>query len=200
MSSDRLSAIQQAVHIGTHNFSQTQVQTHNQISSQTETEAASGHDKVSFDIDSSRQNLDTLQRIGQIAGALNATAMHIRETSDSLTSSADIVSRMTGELNRIVKNYPPFSLEDEERKKILMSYISIRKQIEKLTIPTLPPPINEKVEGMWQELFDRTDGRIETPALSEKASDSVVQAAANQLSATGATINRLLETIQASLT
>lgn len=199
MSSDRLSAIQQAVHIGTHNLNQTQVQTHNQVSSLTETEAASAHDQVSFDIDSSRQSLDTLQRIGQISSALNATAIRIRETGDVLKSSAEAVSNMGGALNKIVKNYPPFSLEDEERKKILMSYISLRKQIEKLTIPTLPPPINEKVKGMWQELFAQTDGRIVTPALSEQASDSVVQAAANQLSTTGATINRLLETIQASL-
>ncbi len=199
MSSDRLSAIQQTIHLGTRSFNQPQVQAHHQTSSQAEPETAITNDQVSFDIDSSRQSLDTLQRIGRISGALNETAIRIRDTGENLRSSADIVSRMHGELNKIVKNYPPFSQDDQERRKILMSYISLRKQIEQLTVPPPPPPIYERVESMWQELFAQTEGKIGTPDLPENAADSAVQTAATQVSATHDTINRLLETIQTSL-
>lgn len=201
MSSDTLSAVQQSAQIGVRHSSYTQQQQPSNLNStQIETgDAAIGRDQVALGPGSSRQSLDTLQRLGGITGALNATANRIRETGDSLKSSADIVSKMGGELNRIIKNYPPFSLEDEDRKKILMGYASLRKQIEQLTVPPPPRPIYEKVEGMWQELFSRQQRNIMTPVLENDSSDSAVQIAANQLSSTGDTISRLLTAMETSL-
>jgi hypothetical protein len=200
MSSDTISAVQQSVHLVTRNSSHTQVQSDNQKPSRTQTgNTAGARDQVALATGSSRQSLDTLQRLGGIAGVLNATATQIRETGDGLKTSAKIVSQMGGELNRIIKNYPPFSIQDEERKKILMEYASLRKQIEELTVPPPPPPIYEKVDDMWQKLFAQQDGKVTTPALKKDSSDSAVQTATDQLSVTGDTISLLLTTIESSL-
>jgi hypothetical protein len=200
MSSDPISAVQQTAHLVTRNASHTQIQPDNQKTVRTESGDTEGNrDQVALGISSSRQSLEALQRLGGITGALNATANRIRETGDALKASATIVSQMGGELNRIIKNYPPFSIEDEERKKILMGYISLRKQIDKLTVPPPPPPIYEKVDGMWQELFSQQDGKVTTPPLEQDSSDSAVRTSARQLSATGDTISRLLTSIENSL-
>lgn len=201
MSSDTISAVQHTAHLGVRNSSHTtQVQPNDLKPPPTETvDTPKSRDQVAFGIGSSRQSLDTLQRLGGITGALNATANRIRETGDGLKSSADIVSKMGGELNRIIKNYPPFSIEDEDRKKILMGYSSLRKQIEALMVPPPPAPIYEKVDGMWQKLFSQQVGKLTTPSLEQDSSDSAVQAAASQLSATGDTISQLLTAIENSL-
>lgn len=200
MSPDTISAVQQAAKLVVRNASHAQIQPDNQKTSRTETSDTTGdRDQVALAIGSSRQSLDTLQRLGGFTGALNVTANRIRETGDSLKTSANIVSQMGGELNRIIKNYPPFSIQDEERKKILMGYASLRKQIEELTVPPPPPPIYEKVDGMWQELFSQQDGKVTTPVLEQDSPDSAVQTATDQLSATSDTISLLLTTIENSL-
>jgi hypothetical protein len=158
-----------------------------------------GSDQITLNITTSRQTLDEMQRLDGMADDLNATAKNIRETGNGLKLSADIVAKMKGELDKIIKNYPPFSIDDGDRKKILMSYISIRKEINSLTVPLLPTPIHEKVEGMWQELFPQKDGKIATPALKENSSDNAVKIAANKLSVTGDAISQMLSAVKTSL-
>ncbi len=158
-----------------------------------------GGDRVTVGPTSSRQALDAMQRLEGMAEDLNATARNIRETGNALNRAADIVDRMNGELGKIIKNYPPYSLEDEERKKILMSYASIRKQIDELTVPSPPAPVFERVQGMWVDLFPQNNGKVAAPSLSDRSTDRAVKTAADTLSSTGNAISRVMSAIQASL-
>jgi hypothetical protein len=60
---------------------------------------------------------------------------------------------MKGTLEAVVKNFPPFSPESSERQKLLMSYISIRKELVRMMVPPPPPPLYEKVKHTWEKLF-----------------------------------------------
>lgn len=158
-----------------------------------------GSDRVTVGTTSSHQTLDAMQRLEGMADGLNAAARNIRETGVALDHAAGIVDRMNGELGKIIKNYPPFSLDDEDRKKILMSYSSIRKQIDELTVPSPPAPIYERVQGMWEDLFPKNDGKVAAPSLSDRSSDAAVKTAADTLASTGNAISRVMSAIKASL-
>lgn len=201
MSSDAISAVQQAASSFVRSSGNVQVQTDNTKPPRRDNAGGTpgSRDQIALGSGASRQSLDTLQRIGGITDAINATATGIRETGNGLHSSADMVAKMEGELTRIIKNYPPFPIDDGGRKEILMRYSSLRKEIEQLTVPPPPPPVYEKVEGMWQELFSRNGGKLATPALEEDAPDKTVQAAARQLAATGEAISRLISSVATSL-
>lgn len=138
-------------------------------------------DHVSLSITISRRTLDTLERIGGISDILNSTAKNIRETDKNLTLSADIIAKMKADLEKIVKNYPPFSMESEERRTILMSYDALKKQIDQLTVPPPPPPIYEKISHIWQDLFPGQERSVSTPTVPLSASDSTVQSAVDSL-------------------
>lgn len=200
MGSDAISGVQHARNV-VRNSTYAQVQSDN--TKPPRRESAGGTpgrgDQIALGSGASRQSLDTLQRLGDITDASNATASAIRETGNGLQSSADIVTRMEGELGRIIKNYPPFLIEDGGRKEILMRYSSLRKEIEQLTVPPPPPPVYEKVEGMWDDLFSVNGGKIATPVLEQDAPDKTVQAAARQLAATGNAISRLISSVATSL-
>ncbi len=84
-------------------------------------------------------------------------------------------------LDRIIKQYPPFNTDDQERMDLLMSYSSLRDQIKSLMVPQPPPPVYEKVQPLWQNLFSDKDGTIPAPQLNVDAPDSHVKVAASQL-------------------
>ena len=160
---------------------------------------ATGGDQITVNAAASRPSIGAMQRLDGLAEDLNVTARSIRETGSGLKVANDTVGKMNGELDTIIKNYPPFLLEDEGRKKILMSYVSLRKQIDALTVPPPPAPVYEKVKGMWEDLFSRNDGKVATPALSDRSSDNAVKTAANALTSTSSAISQLLTAIKASL-
>jgi hypothetical protein len=113
-----------------------------------------------------------------IKSRLNAIAERIRVADKTIESVENYIDKMKAELGRIIKNYPPFPPGSEERVKLLKSYISLRKQIDQLTIP---PPSNEfniKIvsdsefipeAGDWDG-FTGPDG-INIPDLSEDANN-----------------------------
>jgi len=68
----------------------------------------------------------------------NSVAAAIRDTDRAARELGQKIDRMKEPLQAIVKNFPPFAPQDQERVKLLMSYTAIRKEIDQLTLP--PPP------------------------------------------------------------
>lgn len=94
-------------------------------------------------------------RLDSLSDSGNSLALHAKETDQKLTILADSIGKMAGTLDTVIKNFPPFSTENNAREDLLMSYASIRKEILQLTVPLPPPPIYEKTRHQWQELFQQ---------------------------------------------
>jgi hypothetical protein len=93
---------------------------------------------------------------------------------------------MQGNLTTIVKNYPPYPIDSMERRDLLMSYISLRKEIESLMVPPPPQPVYDKVKSMWAAMFAQ-NGQIQAsavPPLENGSSDKQVQATSDLLGRT----------------
>ncbi|MCM0081176.1 hypothetical protein L4X63_06190 [Geomonas sp. Red32] len=88
----------------------------------------------------------------QITGRLGTALQQLQDKNDQQNGLADAIrsshraaaslrqklDSAKAPLQTIVKNFPPFAPEDKERMKLLMSYSSLRKEIDELTFP--PPP------------------------------------------------------------
>lgn len=160
---------------------------------------ALNNDPVQLQISVPRQTLDTLQKIGSITDVLNETAKSMRATGNGLSVGADITAKMRTTLDKITKNYPPFPIDSTERRDILMSYNSLRKDMEKMVVPPPPQPMYDKVHTLWKELFGGNQAEtISTPNLPENAPDTVIVDATKQLAATGAAISTIHDAIGAS--
>jgi len=107
----------------------------------------------------------------------NAAADAIRNTDRTLHTLSQKVDGLKAPLESIVKNFPPFSPEDQARVKLLMKYSSLRKEIDQLTLPPSPEVVAaRKAEAL--------------PApLSMDASDSQIADHVAKLDAAGAALN-----------
>jgi hypothetical protein len=148
------------------------------------------------------RNLDTARSIEQMHAQLNQLAKGIRKTNEGLVQATEKSEQMRGTLQTILKTYPPFSIEDSERQKNLMSYVSIRKEIEQLMVPPPPPPVYEKVKHMWDSLFSENGQMLSSavPALTPSSSDRQLKDAARALSETGERLASLSTSITEALT
>lgn len=134
-----------------------------------------------------RRNLDTVKAIEQEHAKLNLLVKNVKMTNEELNRTAGQVSQMGANLSVIIKNNPPFPPDSEQRKELLMSYVSIRQEIIKMSVPAPPQPIYEKVKGMWSSLFGPAGQIIHNavPNLHAASSDGEVRAAAKGLDSTG---------------
>ena len=158
-------------------------------------------DSVQLKYSATSKNLDTVRAIEQMHARLNQLVKGVRETNEGLNNSAETVDQMQTTLQKIVKNYPPFNADSPERQKILMSYISIRKEMEKLMVPQPPAPVYEKVQGMWDSVLD-TNGQIKNnqlPSLDQSSSDSQVKDATAGLAKISEKISTLSDNITKAL-
>ena len=122
---------------------------------------------------------DKTGRLESLSDGSNSLALRAKETDQKLSILADSIDKMTEALDAIVKNFPPFSAESSARKDLLMSYASIRKELLQLTFPPPPPPIYEKIQHQWQELFqkDAPSNTIKLPGeLGSSTPDSDLKA------------------------
>ena len=87
--------------------------------------------------DSLFQNHSTLSELQKINDSSNEVAQKKRTGDKILNGVGDYADRMKAQLERIIKNFPPFPPEDAERIKLLRGYAGVRKLIDELTIP--PP-------------------------------------------------------------
>lgn len=158
-------------------------------------------DSVQIKYSATSKNLDTVRAIEQMHARLNQLVKGVRETNEGLDRASDMTDQMQTELQQIVKNYPPFSADSPERQRILMSYVSIRKEMERLMVPPPPAPVYEKVQGMWETLFDG-NGKIKSdqlPVVDSTSSDGKVKEAATMLDKVGEKLAALSDGITKAL-
>jgi hypothetical protein len=68
----------------------------------------------------------------------NALAGAVRASDRSLEVLGQKIDALKAPLEAIVKNFPPFAPQDKTRMELLREYSSLRKEIDRLTLP--PPP------------------------------------------------------------
>jgi len=133
----------------------------------------------------------------------NTTALKVSLTDQKLAAVADVVDKMKGTLEGIIiKNFPPFPAESSDRQKLLMSYISLQKELIQLTIPPPPPAVYEEVKLQWQDLFsDNSPKHSRLPAVTEStSSDSGLNAAIGALSSFSDGISSIRDSVKQYLT
>lgn len=138
-------------------------------------------DKVTIQLELPRNTLDTLQKIGGVGDLLISTAKNVRQTNEVLNFGAKQLEEMKANLEKIVKNYPPFPPESKERMELLMSYSGLQKEITSLMVPPPPPPVYEKIQHVWDNLFSGQSRSIQAPFLPSDAPDSHVKTVAGQI-------------------
>lgn len=163
--------------------------------------SAAVSDTVQIKSSSTLKNLDTVKAIEQMHARLNDLVKGVRQTNEELNKVAEQAAQMQGNLMTIVKNYPPYPIESMERRELLMSYMSLRKEIESLMVPPPPQPVYEKVKSMWEALFAQ-NGQLHpsaVPAVDSGSSDAAVQTAAVQLGATADQLSALSDGVTQAL-
>ena len=156
-------------------------------------------DMVSIRVELPQKAVDTLQKLGNISDFLNSVATNLRQTNQGLKATSSIVSDMKTSLDKIIKNYPPYSLENKARIDELMSYSSLRKQIMSLMVPAPPPPIYEKVKHLWEDLFSGPKNSLQIPTLPPDSPDSHINAADKRLDTVSGQIGLVQESISSSV-
>jgi len=130
----------------------------------------------------------------------NSAARTIRLDYENMGKIENYIDRMKAELQRIVKNYPPFPPGSEERVRRLKSINAFRRLIDQLTIPQPNGEYASKImpdhdvvaktnysQKMLSEsnLYQTRPEGLEIPQLPEDANDEKVYAFAEKLDAAG---------------
>lgn len=147
------------------------------------------------------KNLDAVKAIEQMHSRLNDLVKGVRQSNEELNKAAEQVSQMQSGLMTIVKNFPPYPIESQERRDLLMSYMSLRKEIESMMVPPPPQPVYEKVKSMWEALFAQ-NGQMQAsaiPDLDAGSGDKLVQVAAETLQQTGKQLSALSDGVTQAL-
>jgi seryl-tRNA synthetase len=146
----------------------------------TKSTQGAGGDPVSVSL---QRSSSTMGKLGSVNEDKNLFATGIRETDKALQEVSTVTVKMKERLETIVKNFPPFPVDSAERKDLLMSYVSLRKEIEKLTFPKPPAPVYENNQKLWEKIdFSDTRKVAEAlPVLDETSSDSQVRRAVGSL-------------------
>jgi len=145
---------------------------------------------------------DKTVQIRDMSEVSNTTALKVNVTEQKLAAVVDVVDKMKGVLEGIiVKNFPPFPAECSERKQLLMSYLSLQKELIQLTVPPPPPPVYEQVKLHWQDIFtNNSPNQSKLPAISDSTmSASDLNAAIGELSKISDGINSVRETVKQTL-
>jgi len=97
-------------------------------------------------------------RINSTKEAIAVAARAIHAADEVMDAVGKNLSKMKESLETIVKNYPPFPHGSDERIKLLMSYNSLRKQIDDLTMPPPPPDGTEYAKIVGDPAIAGTSG------------------------------------------
>lgn len=146
---------------------------------------------------------DKTVQIRDMSEVSNATALKVNVTEQKLAAVVDVVDKMKVVLEGIiVKNFPPFPAECSERKQLLMSYLSLQKELIQLTVPPPPTPVYEQVKLQWQDIFTNNSPKQSIlPVVSDSTtSPSGLSAAIGELSKISDGINSVREIVKQTLT
>ena len=81
------------------------------------------------------RNHPELLELQKINDSWNAIAQEKRAHDNILNEMEDYIDRMKAQLERILKNFPPFPPGSEERMQLLRNFATFRKLIDQLTLP-----------------------------------------------------------------
>lgn len=109
---------------------------------------AKGQEPVSVSL---QRSSNTMGRLESVNEEKNIFARNIRATDKALQDFSEVIDKMKDRLDTVVKNWPPFPKDSSERKEILMSYVSLRKEILSMTFPPPPAPVYEKNTTLWEK-------------------------------------------------
>jgi hypothetical protein len=131
-----------------------------------------------------------LRRLQAINASLSETATKVRAADQVMDTIGRYIEQMKAQLERIIKNYPPFPPGSEERVKVLRSYNAIRKQMDQMTFPsrdrtatTDPMPAtttrDQKAGAENHRTLSLKD--LNLPEVSDMANDQEIAAAVRSL-------------------
>ena len=139
-----------------------------------------------------------VDKLETIHSTFNSVARTIRVADENMGKIENYIDRMKGELQRIVKNYPPFPPGSEERVKRLKSINAFRRLIDQLTIPppneefaakTVPDHDVGSKTNYSQKVLSESNlhqtipGGLDIPQLPEGADDEALHAFIEKLDA-----------------
>ncbi len=104
--------------------------------------------------DSLIQKHSKWSELQKINDSLNEVAQKKRTDDKILNRVEDYIDRMKAELERILKNFPPFPPGSEDRISLLRGYVGFRKLIDQLTIP---PPEESSVGAEAPRVLSSVD-------------------------------------------
>lgn len=76
----------------------------------------------------STKNGDMKLNLSEMAGSIS-------KANTAMNTIGGILAKMKGQLEEVVKNYPPFPRGSIDRERMLKSFAGLRKEIDRLTIP-----------------------------------------------------------------
>ena len=156
-------------------------------------------DTISIKVELPQNTVDTLKRLGNTSDILNSLAINLRQTNEGLAAANTVTEKMKATLDKVIKDYPPYPVEDKGRMEQLMGYSGLRKQLQTMMIPTPPAPLYEKVQHLWEGLTGGVGSSIQTPSLPQNAPSSHVSAAAKQHDVISGQISLVQETMSSSV-
>jgi hypothetical protein len=122
-------------------------------------------------------SFNMMSNLRAVSDEINAYAKVVRHTDAVLEKAGNQVSLMKKSLDSIIKNFPPFPIDSQERADLLKSYIALRKEIEKLSIPQPLDVATPALNQMFNDLFDhkgnlKVAGAFDLPeTIPQNASD-----------------------------
>ncbi len=142
-----------------------------------------------------RKGLSAFRRLQAINARSNWEAMNVRAADQIMDTIGKYIEEMKAQLERIIKNFPPFPPGSEERVKILRSYNALRKQIDQMAFQSkdqgatkikTDSPFVGKVEKMGAKagtLRALLPKDLDIPELLHAATDQEISVAIESLNA-----------------
>ena len=116
--------------------------------------ASDQQDQVQVDSKNLQNSLKFMNNLRAVSDEVNAYAKFVRHTDAVLEKASNQVELMKKPLESIIKNFPPFPAGSKERADLLKSYISLRKEIDKMSVP---PPLDASTPALKQLFSDMFD-------------------------------------------
>jgi len=158
------------------------------------------------------QGRSAFNNLQAINSSLNSVAMGIRIADMAMETMETYIDQMKAQLERIIKNYPPFPSGCEERVKFLRSFTAIRKQIDQLSfqpedqgaLKIMADPVMVPKAGdgkavvvdrasrtrILSQLVQLGPTELKIPGLSESATDEEIYTAIEILQAAKETLSQ----------
>ncbi|MCP4748711.1 MAG: hypothetical protein GY874_21635 [Desulfobacteraceae bacterium] len=94
----------------------------------------------------SSQDRIQLNKLNGANSKANTLAQQLRSVDKNIDKIEHNLRQMMGALDKVVKHYPPFTVDSKERSEYLRQFNSLRKMIDQLTVPA-PEKSPEKISG-----------------------------------------------------